>query len=293
MPVSSALDAPLIYFNKHDMFSLSCILESHSHDLNEDAFRLLMNEASQAQVTDISKRQIEITFKSPKDLYNNIDEFYPKAHLMASNFVVSINIASLGHFTWLNGNQLFPTYHALKPNENEIRNNIIFSSTRRYSLESREISEKEIRNTSIIYGALLLEKDQYIRQEYVKGIIHMGLSFYDVSFDKEAFANFYRLFEHFVTKRILNKSKLKNELKGFKKVITELGLGEEITDEFTNIYKLRSEQIMHAQRDQVEIDQDDVIKIKGLLDFTLHKYYIKIADTWLAKRRSASNNGIE
>jgi hypothetical protein len=272
------------------MYSLSCILESHSHDLNEDAFSLLKNRESQAQVTNISGRQIEITFKSPKELHKDIYEFYPKAHLMASNFVVAINIATLGHFTWLNGNQLFPTYHSKRTKEKKTRNNIIFTSTRKYPLDSKQISENEVRNTAIIYGTLLRERDHYIRQEYIKGIIHMGLSFHDVRFDKDAFANFYRLFEHFVTKKILKTDKLKNELKQFKKVISDLGMGSEITDEFGNIYKLRSDQIMHAQRDQVEIDPDDVIKIKAYLDFALHKHYRKIAGEWLEKRRSTSNN---
>jgi hypothetical protein len=271
------------------MYSLSCILESHSHKLNEKAFSLLKRRESQAQVTDISGRQIEITFKSPKQLHKNIDEFYPKAHLMASNFVIAINIATLGHFTWLNGNQLFPTYHSKQTKEKNIQNNIIFTSQRSYPLELKEISENEIRNTVIMYPSLLLEKDQYIRQEYVKGIIHMGLSFHDVRFDKDAFANFYRLFEYFVTNKILKTSKLKNELKQFKEVIYNLGMGSQITDEFRNIYKLRSDQVMHAQRDQVEIDPDDVIKIKAYLDFVLNKHYRKIADEWLEKGRSTSN----
>lgn len=271
------------------MYSLSCILESHSHELNEDAFDLLKSRESQAQVTDISSRQLEITFKSPKELFKSIDEFYPKAHLMASNFVVAINIATLGHFTWLDGNQLFPTYHSTQTREKKIQNNIIFTSKRKYPIDSKEISENEIRNTAIIYRSLLYERDQYIRQEYVKGIIHMGLSFHDIRFDKDAFANFYRLFEYFVTKKNLKTSKLKNELKQFKKVISDLGMGSDITDEFKNIYMLRSDQIMHAQRDQVEIDPDDVIKIKAYLDFMLHKHYRKIADEWLKKRRSASN----
>lgn len=269
------------HYLRDSMYSLSCILESHSHKLNEDAFDLLKKRESQAQVTNISDRQVEITFKSPKELHENIDDFYPKAHLMASNFVVAINIATLGHFTWLNGNQLFPTYHSKETKEKKIQNNIIFTSQRKYPLDFKEISENEVRNTVIIYGALLRERDQYIRQEYVKGIIHMGLSFHDVRFDKDAFANFYRLFEYFVTKKILKTSKLKNELKQFKKVISDLGMSSEITDEFLNIYKLRSEQIMHAQREQVEVDPDDVIKIKAYLDFTLHKHYRKIADELL------------
>lgn len=274
------------------MYSLSCILESHSHELNENAFGFLKKQESQAQVTNISDRQIEITFKSPKIYHKNIDEFYPIAHIMASNFVVAINIATLGHFTWLNGNQLFPTYHSKKNMRKEIQNNIIFTSKRKYPLDSKEISENQVGNTAIIYSSLLKEQDQYIRQEYVKGIIHMGLSFHDVRFDKDAFANFYRLFEYFVTKKILNTSKLRNELKQFKKVISDLGMGSEIIDEFANIYKLRSEQIMHAQRDQIEVDPDDVIKIKAYLDFTLHKHYRKIADEWLAERRSTSKKAL-
>lgn len=275
------------------MYTLSCILQSHSHNLNREAFKFLMNDASQAQVTDITKRQIEVTFKSPKKLFSNIDEFYPKAHLMASNFVMAINIASLGHFTWLDGNHLFPTYHHPQSKTKETRKYIIFTKQKNYPINILNITEKEVRNTADIYGALLYEEDQYIRKEYVKGIIHFGLSFHDINFDKDAFANFYRLFEHFVTKRILKQSKLKNELKEFGKALSNLGLSSEYTDEFTNLYKLRSEQVMHAQKDQVNINVDDVIKIKAILDYTLHKYYKEIADKSLEEMRSASNSDVE
>ncbi len=275
------------------MFTLSCVLQSHSHNLNRKAFKHLMNDASQAQVTYITQRQIEVTFKSPKRLFSNLDEFYPKAHLMASNFVMAINIASLGHFTWLDGNHLFPTYHHPQSKTKETRKNIIYTTQRNYPSDILKITEKQVKNTAHIYGALLYEEDQYIRKEYVKGIIHFGLSFQDINFDKDAFANFYRLLEYFVTKRILKQSKLKNELKEFEKALSNLGLAKEFTDEFANLYKLRSEQVMHAQKDQINIDMDDVIKIKVLLDYTLHKHYIKIADQGLEEIRSASNNGVE
>jgi hypothetical protein len=58
------------------------------------------------------------------------------------------------------------------------------------------------------------------------------LDFFDIPFRKEAFANFYRSFEYFVTNRILKTKKLKNELKQFKEVLQSLDLKPEVVQMF-------------------------------------------------------------
>jgi hypothetical protein len=268
------------------MFSLSCILQSHSHELNENAFKLFMNDASLTQVTKVTKTQLEIAIKTDKKNVGSIEDFYPKAHLIASNFIMAMNIASLGHFTWLTGSQLYPTYQV---NPKDKAQAIIFTNQRTYPSENRPITDGEVRQAAVIFGALLREKDQNIRKEYIKGILHMGLSFQDINFDKEAFGNFYRSFEYFITNKFLKMKKLNKELKEFKKAILGLGLSDQFAQEFSDLYKLRSEQVMHAQREQVEITQDDVIKMKVFIDYCLHKYFTKIGNEGLMKNRMANH----
>lgn len=143
-----------------------------------------------------------------------------------------------------------------------------------------------MKNAVIILGSLLREKDQGFRREYLKGITHMNAGFADLLYYRESFANFYRSFEYFITNRILKQKKLKNQLKDLQNGIKAIGLKEDFQDEFRNLYRIRSEQVMHAQKEQKEIDTDDVFKIKTFTDFAYHKYYRKIADRWLESQRS-------
>ena len=115
-----------------NLFSLSCVIQSHSHYFDEKAFSVLMNNMMLTQVIKISKTQIELAIKSEKSNFCTIEEFYPKAHLIASCFVIALNIASLGHFTWASGNQLYPTY-VVGPVDD--RQRIIFSTQRTLSYD--------------------------------------------------------------------------------------------------------------------------------------------------------------
>lgn len=272
------------------MYSLSCIIQSHSHFLDDKAFAVLMRDEAATQVTKVTKTQIEATIKAEKAHFRTIEDFFPTAHLIASNFIMSLNVASLGHFTWVAGNQLYPTYD-VDPIDKSRK--IVLSSETRFPSEERYLTESEVRQAAIIYGSILRESDQNIRQEYVKGILHMGLSFADINFNKEAFGNFYRSFEYFVTRKLLKVKKLKNEVKELAKAIKAAGLSEEFVDEFNGLYKIRSEQVMHAQRHQVEITQDDVVKMKVFVDYLLHRYYTTIANKWLEGRYGTASNECE
>jgi hypothetical protein len=125
----------------------------------------------------------------------------------------------------------------------------------------------------MIFGSLCREGDQTFRREYLKGIAHINAGFGDLSFHREAFGNFYRALEYFVTARVLKKSNLPNELRDIKEGLRKVGMRPELVDEFTSLYKIRSEQIMHAQKTPKEIDFDDVIKMKVFSDYALHKYF--------------------
>lgn len=267
------------------MYSVSCIIESHSHKLSEEAFALLMTDKTLTKVRKVDEKYIDLVLRAEKSYFKNPKNFYLHAHVVASNFVMALNIASLGHFTWVHGTQLSPVYEMEHLGATVQDKQIVFLQKRKYPLEVIEISKKEVKNALILAGALLKEIDQNIRREYIKGIIHLGMMFGDMEFDKEAFSNFYRLFEYVSTHKILGKKKLKNELKELMSVIVASGMQKDVADDFKGLYKIRSEQVMHAQQYQEKISIDEVLKIKVYLDFVLHKYYRKLADEWLKEHR--------
>jgi hypothetical protein len=107
-----------------------------------------------------------------------------------------------------------------------------------------------------------------------------------VSFRKEAFANFYRSFEFFVTNRILKAKKLKSELNEIVRVLRMLDVKEEaITVFYKELYRLRSEQVMHSQKEQVEITWDDVGNMKLFTDITMQAFYKPIWEKRLAAQQ--------
>jgi hypothetical protein len=88
-----------------------------------------------------------------------------------------------------------------------------------------------------------------------------------------------------MTTRVLKKKRLRNEIKELQEGLRALGLSEDFCEEFRNLYRTRSEQVMHAQRTPKEIDGEDVLKMKVFTDYALHRYYRSKADEWLKQRR--------
>jgi hypothetical protein len=274
------------------MYLISCQLESHLHTLSEEAFSLLNNEALFGiGVKKVDGRYIEFLVKGEKKNFSNSGEFYFHAHRVASDFIMGLNVACFGHFTWAKGVQISPVYEFEDAGPQGKSGKLVFSPNRKLPLETKEITKDDIKNTLILVASLFREEDEFIRREYLKGIIHLGLGFGDDNFDKDAFANFYRLFEYFVTRKILNKTKLKNEFAELKKVISASTLGKEGVEKFKEIYQIRSEQIMHAQQEQRLVSLDDVVCIKVFLDFVLHKYYRAKADAWLVEEQRLAGEG--
>jgi hypothetical protein len=199
---------------------------------------------------------------------------------------MALNIAALGHFTWVVGSNLF--WHCEHIGPSGKREQVFMKSKDIFfPLDKMVLTEGEVRNSMIILGSLLREVDQEFRREYLKGIAHLDAGFGDLIFYREAFANFYRSFEYFITMRVLKKKKLSNELKELQEGIRLTGLPDQFCQEFQCLYKLRSEQVMHAQRAQKEIDGEQALKIKTFTDYVLHRYYRSKADEWLDQQRKA------
>jgi hypothetical protein len=207
-------------------------------------------------------------------------DYWGYALVISSSYLMALNVAALGYFTWISGNRMF--WHCdLTGPDGKVEQVFMHAENELFSAaEKTTLSENEVRNSMIIYGSILREEDQSFRREYLSGILHLDIGFADLTFYREAFANFYRSFELFVTARVLKKKKLKNELKEFQDALFSLGLSKEMSEEFRVLYKLRSEQVMHAQKIPKEVSSEDALKMKVFADYVLHKYYRSKAEEW-------------
>lgn len=270
---------------------LSCEIRSHSHILSEAAFSVLMREESLTRVIEVKNDKLKIEVRTDEKMQGTKLNDIEYAFIVASSFMMSLNIASLGHFSWSTGSRLFWFFELI--DERGLKENIfIHSNDIPYPADKRRLSESEVKNAIIIAGSIMLEKDQAFRREYLKGITHMNAGFADLIYYRESFANFYRSLEYFLTAKVIKKNKLKNELKELQQGLKTIGFKKDFIDEFRYLYRIRSEQVMHAQKKQKAIETDDVFKIKTFTDFALHRYYRKIGDDWLEKQRESQGSPI-
>jgi len=260
-------------------------VRSHSHILNESALSILMSEQSITRVSNVTPESFKVAVIMTEDMKRENVDYFGYAFGVSASFLVALNIAALGHFTWAIGNRMFWHCEHIGPS-GKIENIFINSKDVSFPVEKRVLTADEARSSMIICASILRETDQTFRQEYLKGIIHLSAGFGDLVFSREAYANFYRSFEYFITTRVLKKTKLTNEIKDLKEGIHLLGLPDEFCEEFTSLYKVRSEQVMHAQKEPKEMDIDDVLKIKVFTDYALHTYYRSQADQWLSEKRN-------
>ena len=135
-----------------------------------------------------------------------------------------------------------------------------------------DITEDEILRALLLFSIIVKEKELIIRDEYIKGLLHLSFNFFDIDFYRESFGNFYRSFETIVTRKILKQRKLSNEKEQMQEVVLKY-CGSQIAEDFSNLYRLRSEQIMHAQKSQRSVEYDNVIKIKVVVDGILNQLY--------------------
>jgi hypothetical protein len=259
-------------------------IKSHSHILNETAFKVLMSEESLTRILSVAEDRLKIEVIMTEEMKKTNKDYFGYAFIVSASFLVALNIAALGHFSWTVGNRMFWHCEHVGPSG---KTEQVFMNSKdiTFPTEKRLLTEGEVRNSMIIVGSLLRDTDQDFRREYLKGVIHLGSGFGDLTFGREAFANFYRAFEYFVTSRVLLKKKLANELKDLREGIRLMGLPAKFCDEFAGLYKIRSEQVMHAQKGPKDMDIDDVLKIKVFTDYALHKYYRSKADQWLVEHK--------
>ena len=250
----------------------------YSHRLNEHAFVNLMSSSCHIQVSDITESSL---FLRVENMFPDIlvEDFAEYGHQSLSLMLIALNIATFGHFIWATHKTLvYPQYAMLNPTIDPAKKSPISIMTVKHDFtypdrDRSDIQQSEVDHAKRFFSILVKEPDAIVRREYLKGIFHLGYAIHDTDFQKDAFGNFYRSFEYFVTERVLRVKKLNNEKKSILKALAELGLPDAVAEDFGELYEIRSEQVMHAQKTQRDIEWDDARKMKLILDFTMHQVY--------------------
>jgi len=201
------------------------------------------------------------------------EAFFAKCHDIISHFLLAINIATLGHFTW-DFQFVSPTPYLLVDERNK-NSHFIFGQFGKYQNKEKQldITKGLIWRTLQVFLAIASENERSLKKEYIKGLYNLHHSFFDIEFLNEAFSNFYKAFEFFCTTRLLKVKKLTNEKKQLRQVLSDFGFEEEVLTDFDKIYQIRCNQVMHAQKNLESIDQEAVIRIKIFLDSIMHNFY--------------------
>lgn len=270
-------------------YEARCKIKTYSHELKSSAFSIFDVELSNLVVENIQRDTMVIGIINRLEKISEFQHFISFANITLQDFIISLNISTFGFFMWEIEYNPSPIYHFINPQSGKSAGILSPPIKITFPASIRLITKQEIDRAVLLLGALFKEDDQNVRKEYIKGMIHIIIGSYDIKFRREAFGNFYRSFEYFVTNRILNVRRITNELREYKKILLELDLGDEMIAEFTRLYKLRSSQVMHAQRKQIEISLDDVFKMKLTLDVIMQKVYEPIWTEGLKQIRIKKN----
>jgi len=267
---------------KKDLYIQTKII-SHHHILDKDSFEYFMTGETLIEVSNVEERSFLISFyKTTED--TNTMAFYSKCHDIFSYFIIAINVATLGHFTW-DFNFISPMSYKLVDKSKKTSHLIYPQKVRYFNNDiTLKIEKHLIWRTLQLLLALGTERDDNFKKEYVKGLYNLHHSFFDIQFLNESFSNFYKAFEYFCTKKMLKLDKLTNEKKQLRKVLSDFGFEEDILENFDKIYIIRCNEAMHAQKDLASIDKEALIRIKIFLDSIMHKYYEPVWEKVLKKR---------
>lgn len=255
---------------------------SHHYRLTEDSFEYFMKPDLLLQVSDVKERSFLVScYRADSD--KTLDSFYAKSHDIISYFLIAINVATLGHFTW-DFRFVSPAPYLFIDAHQE-KSHFLFAEAAKYisTEEPMDISKAFVWRTLQLLLALGNERDQQLKTEYIKGLYNLHNGFFDILFLNEAFGNFYKAFEFFCTSKMLKTKKLSNEKKQLRGVLSEFGFEEQVLKDFDSLYLIRCNQAMHSQKGLSYVDKEAVIKIKIFLDSIMHKFYHSIWENTFKK----------
>lgn len=256
------------------MVEISFDVVSLSHKLNARSLEWLNRDSTQIHTTLIDERHFTLRSKIADLHTSEFREATYKSYRYLWTWLLSLNVGGVAHFDFaqkdLGGRILkaFPKSVGATPTF------VAMTAAGKFDEFDVAFDEEDSRRAGLVFIAAAKESESWILDEYIKGLYHFGGSIYGIEFWKDAFANFYRLFEYFVTRRLLVQKKLANEVKEIEKALTQCGVPMAIIEMFSQeVYRLRSSQVMHAQAEQHEIGPEEAGKAKILCDLAMLSAY--------------------
>lgn len=269
----------------------SCILQSDTHIIELDSLNLLQSEELNIRAVRIDGKRLRAHVRAP--IPSTRDEHLHHAHHAIKALVLSLNVGSFGHFYWESG----PWAHPILT----LSDNLDGAPQQRVALvtepvaasfgEPRPFSQMDEYRSVLLFGVFARGSAHVLESEYCRGLLLFRMQFCDIDFRRDAFMCFYRVLEHFLTRRVLGRPRLQNELKDIQSCIRQLGLGEDIVDEMKELYLVRGSQTAHAQNLQRQITADEVMKIKVFVDAILFKILLNEANEIMERRQGARADG--
>lgn len=259
---------------------------SYSHLIDEASFRFFQENDAGLRFSALSEHEFSMEIDGSKLEQDGSGDPIYHGHILSSSFLVALNIAAVGYFSWRRQPSFDPIYVLDEPSSQSARQVALSYAPSRMLEPNRTLTELEVERAVIIFGSLAKDTDAHSRMDYLKGLLHLGASHFDIEFNREAFHNFYRCMESFVTRKILGVRKLSNERKEIQSALEQLVNDASLVATFKEIYALRSSQVAHAQIQQKNISFDEALSAKAFADIVMYKTYMKQAEEWRAGREA-------
>jgi hypothetical protein len=250
----------------------SCILRSDAHRIEPDSFRRFLSDEINTRILRLDDNRIRVSVRAHQ-ASESIDEHLHHAHHVIKAVVLALNVGSLGHFYWEEGPWAHPRLTITDELDGLNRRDfaIVAKPESPDFGEPRAFSDSDEYRTVLVFGVFARGSANVLENEYCRGLLLHRMQYCEIDFRREAYMCFYRVLEHFVTRRILGVPKLQNELRDIQSCIRKLGFGEMLINEMKELYQIRSSQTAHAQNIPRKITLDEVMKIKIYVDALLNK----------------------
>jgi len=260
-----------------------CDVVSERHVIDVDSFNRLASNELNFRVLRLDNHRIRVFVRAAGPCSEL--ELLHHAHLVIKALVLALNVASLGHFFWHNGPWAHPVFalaeDLLGSNAREFA---LVTSSPRVDVENRAFSDADEYRATLLFGVFARSSAHVLEDEYCRGLLLLQMQFGEIDFRRDAFMCFYRVLEHFVTRRVLGIPKLQNELKDIQSCIRALGFSEDVIAEMKELYIIRSSQTAHAQNIQRQITSEEVLKLKVYVDACLFKVLFEEANTIMERK---------
>lgn len=175
---------------------------SHYYKLTKEAFELFQTDDLLLRISDVEERSFLIScYKSENDI--SLELFYGKCHDIISYFLVSINVATLGNFSW--DFQFVSAAPYILIDYDQKASNFLYNKPNEYIHKEKylDINKELVWRTMQLFLSLGHEKDDSLKREYIKGLYNFHHGFFDIEFNNEAFSNFYKALDFFVQQKYL------------------------------------------------------------------------------------------